>query len=259
MLFLFSVLLTLASADNETCVTLVRQCVAGDSVLNGTQNGTSEPLVKPPSDDAMLSQLIRYNHSGITTITSKIPIDDTFIDHLALLHNNTKQLRILLAILRSDTAPAWMKAMSGYGVCGQEAAIYTCYADVCRAYDLTKLTYVNTIFTENVLGFELLPHFKFAVLLGARNEDSKMGRPIRIPIPKTGIGLFYAIWNVIKGFFTQNELQSPLIARLEKYYQDLDAEYKLLPKKNVLFFRSHGTQAVDAQTYTGQPAVIVKS
>ncbi|AEV80803.1 envelope glycoprotein L [Aotine betaherpesvirus 1] len=251
-------LLTVTRADNE-CVTLVRQCISGESVLNTTLNGTNyDPLVKPTTDDGMLSQLIRYNQSTVSTVRGKINVDEQFIDQLALLHNNTKQLRVLLSLLQSDSAPLWMRAMSGYGSCGQESAIYTCYEDVCRGYDLSNLTYVNTIFTENVLGFEYLPSSRFSVLLVIRNEGSKLNRPIRIPVNmRTGLSLFYAVYNAVKGFFAENQLQSPLIDRLDKYYHDLDEAYKL-PKTNVPRVR-YGAETVDAQKHSRQPAVVVKS
>ncbi|QQL11511.1 Rh147 [macacine betaherpesvirus 3] len=245
-----AVLVTLVFAEtlpqNLTCLELTRRCFTGET-FSPEDDSWVKPLIEVSHPDGNLSQLLRY-----TPITkhaaSTIPLDDTFMDFVALLHNNRAQLRTLLTLLKSDGAPTWMKIMQGYSECGDTGSIYTCVDNVCRAYDLRYLTYSNSIFTENVLGFDFGHKGQFAALVVVRHEDIKMHRPVRIPVAtradRNGLQLFYALYNLVRELLVRHDLDTALIDRLDKYYLDIPDEWKQ-PLTNNPALLHNGLKAVD--------------
>ncbi|AEV80462.1 envelope glycoprotein L [Cercopithecine betaherpesvirus 5] len=254
--FTVSFLLTLVSAssanfDNLTCVELTRRCFAGES-FTPYNDKWLHPLIDVSQNDGNISQLLRFDPST-KHASPTIPLDDTFMDYLTLLHNNPNQLRVLLALLRSDVAPTWMTLMKGYSECGDTGPVYTCINDVCRAYDLRRLTYGQSIFTENVMGFEFGDQGQFSTVLVLRNPHSKTHRPIRIPVAtrakRDGLQLFYALYNFLREFFVRHNLETSLVERLDKYYQGIPNEFKQ-PVVNNPALLHNGVKTVDVRQHT---------
>ncbi|QQL09914.1 Ba147 [Baboon cytomegalovirus] len=249
-----SLLVTLTSAylpKNFTCLELTRQCFAGKTFTPEDDSWT-KPLVHVHHPDGNLSQLLRFTAST-KHASPLISLDDNFMDYLTLLHNNPQQLRVLLALLKSDAAPVWMTLMQGYSECGDTGPVYTCIDNVCRAYDLRQLTYQRSIFTEHVLGFEFGDEGQFSIILALRNLDSKVHRPIRIPVStkaqKDGLPLFFAIYNYLKEFFIRHDLETALIDRLDKYYHELSDQWKQ-PLVNNPALLHNGLKAMDVRQHS---------
>nr|ADG34192.1 truncated UL115 protein [Human betaherpesvirus 5] len=198
-----SVAPTAAEKVPAECPELTRRCLLGEVFQGDKYESWLRPLVNVTGRDGPLSQLIRYRPVTPEAANSVL-LDDAFLDTLALLYNNPDQLRALLTLLSSDTAPRWMTVMRGYSECGDGSpAVYTCVDDLCRGYDLTQLSYGRNIFTEHVLGFELVPPSLFNVVVAIRNEATRTNRAVRLPVSTAaapeGITLFYGLYNAGEG------------------------------------------------------------
>lgn len=141
--------------------------------------------------------------------------------------------------------------MRGYSECGDGSpAVYTCVDDLCRGYDLTRLSYGRNIFTEHVLGFELVPPSLFNVVVAIRNEATRTNRAVRLPVSTAaapeGITLFYGLYNAVKEFCLRHQLDPPLLRHLDKYYAGLPPELKQT-RVNLPAHSRYGPQAVDAR------------
>lgn len=144
------------------------------------------------------SSLIQYRREyGLLHIP--IEVNDDFLQHLVLLHNNTDQLHVLLALFRSLRGVDWMTYLAGYNECGHSnSRIFTCVNDVCTQHDLLALKYTNDLFAEDVLGLELSPPTMF-VLVRLRNKAAKTSRVIRIEADT--LSLLDSTYNLIRTVF----------------------------------------------------------
>ncbi|AAM00745.1 envelope glycoprotein L [Panine betaherpesvirus 2] len=247
-----------AASSDPACPELTRRCLAGE-VFPAKDDSWLWPLVNATHRDGMLSQLIRYPslrhqqqllQGQQQQAVGAVTVDDGFLESLLMLYNNPSQLRALLTLINSDAAPRWMALLRGYGQCGDGSpSIYTCVDDLCRGYDLTQLKYVRTVFSEHVLGFELVPPFYFNALLAVRNEATRTSRAVRVPVSTArspgGITLFYQLYNLVKEFCLRHGLNPPLLQRLDKYYADLPAALKQA-RVNLPARSRYGPAGVDA-------------
>ncbi|AFK83949.1 B115 [miniopterid betaherpesvirus 1] len=212
------------------CASAVKRCqFINDSNIIRTE-GVGETIIK---NDRIFSQLIRYTPER-RHIQTPIEVNEDFLSSLELLYNNDNQLRVLLSLMRSDFPHPWIKLMRGYGSCADYSIIFTCVNDVCQEHDLSKLQYASSIFTEDVIGFELKHNpFSLTVLLAVRNKSTKTNKVITIPA--SNIGLFNALFNSVKYFFIiHNMRDAPLLRKFTEYFLALDKPYRERPIANLL-------------------------
>lgn len=125
------------------------------------------------------SSLIKYRRQR-GRLHLPVEVNDDFIQHLLLLHNNTDQLRVLLTLLRGVRGRDWMSFLAGYNECERpNSVIYTCVNDTCEGHDLLRLRYTTDVFAENVIGLELAPPAVFLLVL-LRNNATKTSGVVRI-------------------------------------------------------------------------------
>ncbi|AAK57161.1 T115 [Tupaiid betaherpesvirus 1] len=235
--------------SDPDCFEAVTQCLLrpGERPSHRLDEDPSRPLFPRRW---VFSEFLRYRPQTSGNLTGPISIDREFLDALALLYNNEDQLRVLLTLLRSDRAPDWIKLLHGYGDCVSHSTVYTCVADRCREHDLTRLQYTRTLFTEDVLGFELRPPFGLSVLVALRNKNTKTESAVRIALDQ--IALFDAVFNVIKHYLLTHRLHdAPLLRQLNAYHRRLAAPYRESPPPNLLRRTAdrHGSPRLDARQY----------
>lgn len=205
------------------CQDSVRRCLYADnnSAVLRTEN-VGEPLFK---DVNGFSQLIRYVYNN-NTVRGPITVDRDFLSTVELLYNNEHQLRILLTLLRAGGSPPWLRFMQGYDDCAGRSAVFTCIRGTCREYDLTRLRYVNTIFTENVVGFELRQDpFGVHVIIGALNRYTKAHKAVRVNA--SHIYMFDAVFNTIKHFLLLHQMgDTPILRRLDTFNGHIKEPYR---------------------------------
>lgn len=229
---LTSFVATVAMSANVTgtaCDRSVRRCQYGNR--NGTSNYGTEILRTEPvghilsPSNSSFSSILRYvPRNG--TVRGPIRVDADFLSTVELLYNNDEQLRVLLTLLRSDQAQSWVKYLRGYGVCATHSIILTCVSGHCVEHDLNELPYTNSIFAEDVLGFQLSSQpFGLRVVLAARNRKTKADRALSLRTDS--IGLFDAIYNVVIWFFvTRGMHDAPLIQELCAFNRDISRPHR---------------------------------
>lgn len=165
------------------------------------------------------SSLIQYRPKrGMLNIP--IEVTDDFLQHLVLLHNNTDQLHVLLALLSSFRGDDWMTYLAGYNECGRPSSnIFTCVNDTCTQHDLHTLKYTNDLFAEDVIGLELLPPTVF-VLVRLYNKATKASGVIRVKADT--VSLLDVTYNLIRAVFDDipglnRELVKTLYLYRERY------------------------------------------
>lgn len=215
------------------CADAVRRCqygIDGSSILRTEAVGQR---LDPRS--WIFSKLLQYSPAN-RSVESTVRVDETFLSTLELLYNNEDQLRTLLTLLKSDHSPPWLKFMRGYGECVRRDVIFTCVRDRCREYDMNALEYANTIFTENVVGFESFEDpFRFSVMLALKNRYTKTEKVVRVPVKS--MSLFDAVFNTVKHYLLVNDMRdAPLLRKLDDLNRGLktpfreEAAIRLLPR-----------------------------
>lgn len=220
-LFVSDIWLAVSSSEGANDAVISRECV---EIASQCQRGALpfRPIVPvdrvldPRRADDTFSQVLRYRHRIGGLVQSPIRVDEDFLHHLQILHNNDDQLRVLLTLLKGDASPDWIRFLTGYSNCGDHSLIFTCINDTCREYDLRRLKYVPTIFTEDVLGLDLKLPFSLSLLIMLKNRATDTRRVVRVRVDH--VALFDTIFNVVKGYFGSADLsEAPLIAKLDEY------------------------------------------
>lgn len=199
--------------------------VCGRYAINCQTSGWPVTLQNTTRPEGAYSSLLRYApRQG--TVNGVIRVDEQFLSAVELLYNNEEQIRVLLTLLRSDQAPAWMRLMRGYEDCVTDTSVFTCVQNRCREADLAALPYENTIFTEDVMGFEITSNpFSMSVILRARNAYTGADRAIRLP--RVHIGLFDALFNIVRQFFLDRRVtDAPIIRKLASTNRDINSQYR---------------------------------
>lgn len=206
----------------NVCEDAVRRCQYGTNSSSTLRTeGVGEPLV---SDVNGFSQLIRYKHAN-RSVQGPIKVDTDFLSAVEILYNNEQQLRALLTLIKSEGSPAWVRFVQSYDDCAGRSAIFTCIRSTCREYDLTRLRYVSTIFTENVVGFQLREKpFELHVIIGLWNKYTRSHKTVRVNA--SHIYMFDAVFNAIKHFLLLHQMgDAPLLKRLDAFNRNI-GEYR---------------------------------
>ncbi|AGE11578.1 GP115 [Caviid betaherpesvirus 2] len=223
---------SLGERQKTACTVAAISCANSDTYNRTTVSNHTFFYI---SDRWKYSELIRYEKpTGDLRHDKLIHVDREFLDIVSLLHNNENQLRTLLTIFRSDSAPPWVKFMRGYSQCLDHPIIYTCVEEKCQQYNLEELPYGKDIFLENVVGFDLgAPPHNMSVLIAVSNTKPKITKVLRIT--STSLTLFDALYNTVLTFFRSIGARNvDVVRRLILYQASLSGPHRDAPIHNYL-------------------------
>lgn len=217
---------------SDLCVAAVRNCNRHDG-NTGTPVSLLEPIGQTPAAKPNnLSVLIAHNSTAFPDVKSPIIIDDRFVETFSLLYDNPHQLRVLLTLFKDSNdsnTVNWLRLLHDYKQCFTDI-IYTCSSKnkVCEKHVLSKISYTQNIFVENVIGFDFyhidaedytantkLETFNMTISILLHNPESSASRIVRIS--SENLSLFDAILNMVRFFYIKTKIQLDLLMELEAY------------------------------------------